>query len=199
MGGDRLTTIRPIAGVIRGAWCRGSSRGRSRLGPGRFRSWWRWSRPPEWDRVHGRRPKTPAHLARLWLARLIRWCPHRPCMLMGDTGYGPSETARVCHQHRQHLTGVRTCSGAAALYAPPPPRTRRTIGRPRGKGQQLASPQAVVAHTAQRTRLTVAWEGGSPRAIEVVTGTGRWYRMGEALVGVRWVDVHDGPGPHRDA
>jgi hypothetical protein len=84
------------------------------------------------------------------------------------------------------------------LYEPPPPRTCHTIGRPRVKGQQLASPQAGVANTAQRTRLTVAWYGGRTRDIEVVTGTGHWYRIGEALGGVRWVYVHDGTGTHRD-
>jgi hypothetical protein len=66
------------------------------------------------------------------------------------------------------------------------------------KGQQLPSPQAVVANTAQRIRLTVAWYGGSTRDIEVVTGTGHWYRLGEALVEVRWVYVHDCTGTHRD-
>jgi hypothetical protein len=148
-------------------------------------------RPPEWDRVHGRRHKTPAHIARLLLARLMRWFPHRRFILIGDTGYGTSETARFCHQHRRHPTVVSKFYGDAALYEPPPPRTRRTIGRPRVKGRKLASPQAVVANTAQRTCLTVAWYGGSTRDIEVVTGTGHWYRIGEALVGVRWVYVHD--------
>jgi Transposase DDE domain len=60
--------------------------------------------------------------------------------------------------------------GDAALYEPPPP----------------------------RTRLTVAWYGGTTRAIEIVTGTGHGYRIGEALVEVRWVYVHDGTGTHRD-
>jgi uncharacterized protein YerC len=32
----------------------------------------------------------------------------------------------------------------------------------------------------------------------VVTGTGHWYRIGEDLVEVRWVYVHDGTGTHRD-
>jgi hypothetical protein len=155
-------------------------------------------RPPEWDRVHGTRHKTPAHLARLLLARLIRWFPERHFIFVGDTGYGTSETARFCHQHRRHLTVVSKFYGDAALYEPPPPRPRGTIGRPRVKGQKLASPQEVVASTGQRTRLTVAWYGGSTRHIEVVTGTGHWYRIGEALVEVRWVYVHDGTGTHRD-
>jgi hypothetical protein len=59
-------------------------------------------------------------------------------------------------------------------------------------------PQEVVAHTAKRTSLTEAWYGGTTRDIEVVTGTGHWYRIGEDLVAVRWADVHDYTGTHRD-
>jgi hypothetical protein len=44
----------------------------------------------------------------------------------------------------------------------------------------------------------VAWYGGGTRDLEVVTGTGHWYRIGEDLVEVRWVHVHDGTGTHRD-
>ena len=96
-------------------------------------------------------------MARLLLARLVRWFPNHPFIFVGDMGYGTSETARFCHQYRQHLTLVSKFYGDAALYEPPPPRTRRTIGRPRVKGQKLASPQEVVAQTPQRTPLTVAW------------------------------------------
>jgi DDE superfamily endonuclease len=53
-------------------------------------------RPPEWDHEHGTRHKTPAHFARLLLARLIRWFPQRHCIFVGDMGYGTSETARFC-------------------------------------------------------------------------------------------------------
>jgi hypothetical protein len=113
--------------------------------------------PPEWDRVQGTRHQTPVHLARLLLARLRRWFPERHLIFVGDSGYGTSETARFCRTHRRHLTVVGTCYGDAALYAPPPPRTRRTMGRPRVNGQKLASPQAGVAHTATRTSLMVTW------------------------------------------
>jgi hypothetical protein len=155
-------------------------------------------RPPEGDGVHGTRHQTPAHMVRLLLARLMRWFPDRHFIFLGDSGYGTSETARLCQKHRQHLTLVSKCYGDAALYEPPPPRTRHTMGRPRVKGQKLGSPQAVVASTAQRTRLTVAWYGGTTRDIEGVTGTGHWYRIEEDLVAVRWVYVHDGTGTHRD-
>ena len=72
------------------------------------------------------------------------------------------------------------------------------MGHPRVKGQKLASPQEVVAQTPQRRRLTVTWDGGGTRDIEVVTGTGHGYRIGEDLVEVCWVYVHDGTGTHRD-
>lgn len=155
-------------------------------------------RPPERDRVHRRRHKTPAHIARLLLARLMRWFPERHFIIMGDTGYGTSETARFCRRHHRHLTLVSKFYGDAALYEPPPPRRRRTIGRPRVKGRKLPSPQEVVARSAHRTRLIVAWYGGTSRDIEIVTGTGHWYRIGEALVAVRWVYIHDCTGMHRD-
>lgn len=155
-------------------------------------------RSPEWARAHGTRHKTPAHLTRLLLARLVRWFPARQFIVVGDTGYGTSETARFCCKHSRHLTLVSEFYRDAALYEPPPPRTHRTMGRPRVKGQKLASPQEVVAQTPQRMRLTVTWYGGGTRDIEVVTGTGHWYRIGEDIVEVRWVYVHDGTGTHRD-
>jgi DDE superfamily endonuclease len=155
-------------------------------------------RPPEWDREHGTRHTTPAHVARLLLARLIRWFPQRHFIFIGDMGYGTSETARFCQQHRRHLTIVSKFYGDAALYEPPPPRTCHTLGRPRVKGQKLASPQEVVATTTKRNSLTVAWYGGTTREIEIVTGTGHWYRIGEDLVEVRWGYVQDGTGTHRD-
>ena len=34
--------------------------------------------------------------------------------------------------------------------------------------------------------------------MEVVTGTGHWYKAGRGLVPVRWVFVHDRDGTHRD-
>jgi hypothetical protein len=148
--------------------------------------------------MHGTRHKTPAHIARLLLARLVRWFPQRHFIFVGDSGYGTSETARFCSRYGRHLTLVSKFCGDAALYGPPPPRTRRTMGRPRVKGQKLASPQEMVAQTTERTRLTVAWYGGASRDIDVLTGTGHWYRIGEALVAVRWVYVHDCTGTHRD-
>ena len=49
-----------------------------------------------------------------------------------------------------------------------------------------------------RTALNVAWYGGGRRDVEVVSGTGHWYKAGQGLVAVRWVFVHDLTGTHRD-
>ena len=66
------------------------------------------------------------------------------------------------------------------------------------KGKKLPSPQDVVERTKTRKRLTVNWYGCQSRRVEVVTGTGHWYRSGEGLVEVLWVFVHDLTGTHRD-
>jgi hypothetical protein len=155
-------------------------------------------RPPAWDHGQGTRQPPPAHLARRLLARLARWCPNRHVIFIGDPGYGTREPARFCRPRRRHLTGVRKCSRDAAWDEPPPRRTRRTSGRPRGKGRRLPSPQAVVAHRTPRAHLAVAWYGATTRDIEIVTGTGHWSRLGEALGAVRWGYVQDWTGTPRD-
>lgn len=128
----------------------------------------------------------------------MRWFPERPFIGVGDAGYGTSETARCCRQPHRHRTRVSTLYGDAALYEPPPPRPRSPVGRPRGKGENLAAPPEVGAHTANRPHLTVAWYGGSTRDIEGVTGTGHWDRLGADWVAGRWGYVPDCTGTPGD-
>jgi hypothetical protein len=132
------------------------------------------------------------------LFAVLSWFPARHVVFIGDSRDGTSATARVCPQHRRHLPVVSKFYGAAAWYEPPPPRTRQTIGRPRVKGQKLAAPQEVVAPLTPGTRLTGAWYGGPTRALEFVTGTGHWSRLGEDVGAIRWGYVHEAPGTHRD-
>jgi hypothetical protein len=151
------------------------------------------------DKSGKRRHKTPSQQMRQMLKVLLHWFPGRSFVFAGDGGYGTHELARTAARRPQRLTLVSRFYAAANLYAPPPVRARRkSNGRPRIKGAKLPSPEKVVASRRYRQRLNVAWYGGGRRDIEVVTGTGHWYKAGEGLVEILWIFVHDRTGTHRD-
>jgi hypothetical protein len=152
-------------------------------------------RTPEWDQAHARRHKTPARLLRQLVAVLARWFPDRHFLLAGDGGYGSHEMAAFAHRHRRHVTLISRFVPNAGLYEPPPPYSGK--GRPRVKGAKLPTPETVVAATSP-TPMEVSWYGGGRRAVEVVAGTGQWYKSGEGLVPLSWVFVRDKTGTHRD-
>jgi hypothetical protein len=148
------------------------------------------------DNRQRRRPhRTPAQLMCRLLRLMLLWFPERTFVFVGDANYGTHEVARFCQRHRGRLTLVSKFHPAANLYEPPPPYTG--TGRPRVKGPALPKPSAAVA-AGKRRRRTVGWYGGGRRRVEVVTGTGHWYKSGRGLVPVRWVFVHDCTGTHRD-
>jgi hypothetical protein len=143
----------------------------------------------------GRRHKTPARLLRQLCCVLLRWFGQRQFVLTGDNNYGSHEMARFAARRHGRLHLVSKFYPDANLFEPPPPYSGH--GRPRVKGKELAKPEQVVAD-ARRTKLNVAWYGGGRRDVEVVTGTGHWYKSGRGLVLLRWVFVHDRTGSHRD-
>jgi DDE superfamily endonuclease len=153
-------------------------------------------RTEEENHRQGRRHKTPAQLLRQLLLVLLRWFPQRQFVSSADGNYATHELAEQAARYPGRLTFVSRFYPNAGLYEPPPPYAGH--GRPRKKGAKLPTPEEVVAATEKRQRLNVAWYGGGRRDVEVVTGTGHWYRAGEALVPVRWVFVHDCTGTHRD-
>jgi hypothetical protein len=152
-------------------------------------------RSPQDNQQRGRPHQTPAQRLQLLVRILRRWFPEREFVLAGDGGYGSHETATLARRQAGKVHGVSKFPANANRYEPPPPYAGK--GRPRVKGKKLPRPQEVVAQ-AERTRLNVAWYGGSRRDVEVVSGTGHWYQAGEGLVEVRWVYVHDLTGTHRD-
>ena len=145
------------------------------------------------------RHKTPSELMRQLLAVLIHWFPDRQFVFAGDGGYGTHALARFAHRHQRHLSLVSLFYPNANLYDPPPPVMGQAKGRPRKKGAKRPAPQAVVAASTERTALNVSWYGGGRRDVEVVSGTGQWYKGGEGLVPVFWVFVQDRTGTHRDS
>ena len=145
------------------------------------------------------RHKTPSELMRQLLAVLIHWFPDRQFVFAGDGGYGTHALARFAHRHQRHLSLVSLFYPNANLYDPPPPVMGQAQGRPRKKGAKRPAPQAVVAASTEPTALNVSWYGGGRRDVEVVSGTGQWYKGGEGLVPVVWVFVQDRTGTHRDS
>ena len=153
-------------------------------------------RSEEDDRKRGRPHRTPAQLmCRLLRVLLIRF-PGRRFVFVGDSAYGTHEVARFVHRHRRRLVLFSKLHPEANLFDPPPP--YRGKGRPWVKGGRRPKPREGVAAARRRRRLTVGWYGGGTRRVEVVTGTGHWYKAGDGLVPIRWVFVHDREGTHRD-
>lgn len=154
-------------------------------------------RSREDNKKSGIRHKTPCELMRQLLAVLIHWFPEKTFVFAGDGGFGTHPLARFCYRHRSRVTLISRFYPTANLYEAPPAVGRRRIGRPRVRGKKLPAPQAVVARS-RRIKLSVAWYGGKRRRVEVVSGTGHWYKAGHPLVPVRWIYVHDCSGTHRD-
>lgn len=162
-------------------------------------------RPAELNRSEHRRHKTPTRLAMQLIATLIHWFPERKFILLGDGegafrssfGYASHELARFCWRHRKHVTLISRFHPQANLYDAPPKTRSGKTGRPRLKGRKRAAPSAVVKR-GKGKRSTVNWYGGKTRRVELIDGTGHWYKGGSGLVPVRWVFVHDVTGTHRD-
>jgi hypothetical protein len=151
------------------------------------------------DGVSRRAHKTPVDLLGPMLRLLIRWFPDRRFICCADGNYAAHELAEVAAAHPGRLTFVSKFYPEANLFEPPPPVVgKRPAHRPRKKGKELPAPAQVVRETPRRPALSVAWYGGGRRRVEVVTGTGWWYRSGRPPVPVRWVFVRDRTGTHRD-
>lgn len=153
-------------------------------------------RPKEENQKCGKRHKTPPQLLGQMIRVLMRWFPDRTFIVTADGGYATHELAELAARNPRKLTLVSLFYPDANLVEPPP--VYSGVGRPRVKGEELPSPAEVVKATKKHEVLNVGWYGGGRRKVEVVTGTGLWYKSGHTLVALRWVFVHDLTGTHRD-
>src|SRR4051794_20381647 len=143
--------------------------------------------------------KTPVDLLGQMLRVLMRWFPDRTFVCAADGNYAAHELAELAAAHPRRLTFVSKFYAEANLFEPPPPYVKgQSRGRPRVKGKELPKPVQVVGATAQRPVREVAWYGGERRRVELVDGSGWWYKGGRPLVQVRWAFVRDRTGTHRD-
>jgi len=144
----------------------------------------------------GRRHKPMLLWARQMIAQLRRWLPDRTLVVVTDSTYAALDLLAYCAHLRNPVTLITRLRLDAALYDPPPARTRATRGRPRKKGaRQPTLAQRLDDPATTWETITVAWYGGTQRVIRIATGTAVWYHSGKPPVPIRWVLITD-PGKH---
>jgi hypothetical protein len=147
-------------------------------------------------RERGGRHKRLTDWARQVLLQAARWLPDRRVVVVADSGFAVLELLDAA---RRRLCVVTRPRLDARLFAPPPPRTPRTIGRPRVVGERL--PTLARRLDDRRTRwrrLAVGgWYGGADRLVEACSGTALWHHPGLPVVPLRWVLVRDPLGEFR--
>ncbi len=142
------------------------------------------------------RHKTPAHIARLLVARIQRKFSTKKFIVVGDQGFGG-------HRIAKFISGRGACLVSkflpdAVLHSLPQARNGK-VGRPQTiKGTRMPRPRDTVAAAEKMVELEVTWYGGGPRKVAVVSGVGHWFRRGDGLLQIKWVFVRDLSGTHRD-
>jgi hypothetical protein len=147
-------------------------------------------------RQRGARHKKLTDWARQALLQLARWLPGRRIVAVADRSYAALD---LLHAVRGRVCIVARLRLDARLFDPPPPRTPRTIGRPRvvGARQPTLSQRLGRADTPWRRTEVAGWYGGGGRAVEVASDTAVWHHTGLPAVPVRWVLVRDPAGLFR--
>jgi hypothetical protein len=147
-------------------------------------------------RKRGGRHKRLTDWARQALLQAARWLPDRQLVAVADGSFAALELLDAVRRRMVVVTRLRL---DARLFAPPPPRTPRTIGRPRLVGERL--PTLARRLDDRRTRwcrlAVVGWYGGGDRLVEACSGTALWHHPGLPVVPLRWVRVRDPLGEFR--
>jgi hypothetical protein len=147
--------------------------------------------------ARGRRYKRVSHWARQAMLLLRRWLPGRRIVLVGDNNYSAIEL--LARAHRAKVSVVTRLRLDAALYDPAPTREEFRARYPRGqlpkKGARHPTLKArLVDPSTPWQRCTLAWYGGTPREVDLLSGTAVWFHNGLPPVEVRWVLLRDGEG-----
>ncbi len=124
-----------------------------------------------------RRHKRLTDWARQALLRAARWLPGRRVVAVADSSFAALELLGAVRRRMVVVTRLRL---DARLFAPPPPRTPRTIGRPRLVGDRLPTLARRLGDRRTRWRRLVGggWYGGGDRPVEACSGTALWRHPG---------------------
>ncbi len=141
----------------------------------------------------GKAHKTVGEIAQQMVMMVRRWLPDISVSLVGDTAYSILELGLCCVKHQ--ITLVAPMRWECALYEPAPPRKPGTMGRPRVKGAALPKLSQVLSDpNTEWVKIKVRWYDGSEQELEVASGTCVWYRIGSAVLPIRWVLTRDPQG-----
>jgi hypothetical protein len=142
------------------------------------------------DPNHRTRPELGLELIKL----AARWFPDDEIIMLGDSAYGGQSVLSHLPPNVQLISRVHP---KAALYKPAPPRTKKTPGRPRKKGDRLPGMAQWAQDTSQPwTRLDFD-QFGLHAALDVKTIPALYYKSGgDRLLTI--VLVHDPEGKRLD-
>ena len=146
------------------------------------------------DHQRGRRHKLLTDWARQGILQLCRWLPGRDIVFVGDSSFAVHELAHVIASRATLISRLRL---DANLFAPPPPRTAHTFGRPAQKGPPLPKLKTLLTNpaTSWQSVIVSSWYGHrTQKALEIASDTALWYRPGTPPRPVRWVLVRDPEG-----
>ena len=153
------------------------------------------------ERCHQKKGKPHKKItdwARQMILQLRRWLPNRHIVVVADSSYAALDLLHFCQSMTHPVTFIAKLRVDAALYEPPPPRVPGQIGRPRVKGQRLPSLiELLDQDDARWSRVSVVWQDGTTRALELCSQTAIWYHSGKPPVSIRWVFIRDPLGQLR--
>lgn len=142
------------------------------------------------DPQHRTRPELALELITL----TARWFPNDEILVLGDSAYGGQSVRSHLPQNVQLISRVHP---QAALYKPAPPKTEKTPGRPRKKGDRLPDMAAWAEDTSQAgTRLDFD-QFGLHAALDVKSIQALYYKSGRDRL-LTIVLVHDVEGKRPD-
>ena len=145
-----------------------------------------------YDEERGIRHRKLTDRARQAILLIKRWLPQLALVFVGDSSFAALDLLNAV---RDKVTVVSRLRLDAALYRKARARKKGQIGRPRKKGQRLATLQAVIDNpkTKWKTITMENWYGEKKRKIALVSGKCVWYHVGKEAVPIRWVIIRD---PH---
>ena len=117
----------------------------------------------------GRSHKKLTDWARQMILQLRRWLPHRPLVLVWDSGCAVLDLLCLCQSLTEPVTLISRLHLDAGLYAPTPP---GQMGWPRVKGPRLTGLRQLLDRPALSWVPTpVAWYDGTTRTMELASQT----------------------------